>query len=284
MAIIGAQTRLRTRRSPGFAPALPANGEAANLGTKFRLSRYRCGSYQPPRTQLKQQMHITLHQPPYARNHSCRSITGRPVLRAIFAFILALAFIAQSGTILVAEQQPDAQTTSGKKNINNEELEAALEERLRQLDNLYTPIHWADPVNGLAIGGFDPISYFEVGRAIKGNNEFQKAWHGVGWRFQSEGNRILFAASPSVYAPRFAGYDPYAISNGIAAQGNPTIWEIIGGRLYFFHNEVNRYLWHENHQKLAALTNQNWAELATDLPQYKVIARKDRELDFGQPN
>lgn len=218
---------------------------------------------------------------------------SHPLWRGFIGAFLAVAAVALAAIApgplqaqqALAEKNPapvkTQKTTAESDQKNRKKLDAALEEKLRRLDNLYTPIHWSDPANGLAIGGFDPISYFEAGRAIEGNNDHQKAWHGVGWRFQSEGNLILFAASPSVYAPRFAGYDPYAISNGIAAAGKPTIWEIINGRLYLFHNEVNRYLWHENHKKLAAVTHAKWAELSTDLPQYKVIARKDRQLDFG---
>lgn len=138
------------------------------------------------------------------------------------------------------------------------------------LDHLFVPIHWGNPATGLAIGGYDPIAFFEHKTAIKGEEEFEVSWRGTSWRFISEGNLKAFKRSPSIYVPAYAGYDAYALSKGILAEGLPSIWAIMNGRLYLFHTPVNRYLWQERATKLKEKTRKNWTELSIDLPRIKI--------------
>lgn len=145
-----------------------------------------------------------------------------------------------------------------------------VEEKLRALDNLYVPIHWADSVTGLAIAGYDPIAYFEFNTATLGDEEFELVWHGVSWRFMNKGNLDAFKRSPSLYAPRFAGYDAYAVSQGVLSEGRPSVWAIMDGRLHLFHTPVNLHLWREERQKLRSKAQENWENLSLDLPRFKV--------------
>ncbi len=149
--------------------------------------------------------------------------------------------------------------------------ETELEKKLNELDNLYVPIHWSDYITGLAIGGYDPLSYFISQKSVAGDERFQYLWHGVTWQFKSEANLLAFKRTPSVYAPRYAGYDAYAISKGLLSEGLPSIWVIEGGKLYLFHNQVNRYLWQENRRKLNKKIEANWQELSLDIPRFKVF-------------
>ena len=145
-----------------------------------------------------------------------------------------------------------------------------VEEKLRALDNLYVPIHWADSITGLAIAGYDPIAYFEFNTAKLGEEDYETVWHGVSWRFVNKGNLDAFKRSPSLYAPRFAGYDAYAVSQGVLSEGRPSVWAIMDGRLHLFHTPVNLHLWREERQKLRAKAQENWENLSLDLPRFKV--------------
>lgn len=146
-----------------------------------------------------------------------------------------------------------------------------LEKKLHELDNLYVPIHWSDYITGLAIGGYDPLSYFIAQKSEAGDERFQYLWHGVTWQFISKANLLAFKRTPSVYAPRYAGYDPYAISKGILSEGLPSIWVVEGSKLYLFNNQVNRYLWQDNKLKLHKKIEKNWQELSLDIPRFKVF-------------
>jgi YHS domain-containing protein len=97
-----------------------------------------------------------------------------------------------------------------------------------------------DPQSGLAMNGFDPVSYFTDGAPQFGRPDQEARHEGVIWRFRNEGNKAAFLADPEVYMPRYGGYDPIGLGRGLAVAGNPLIWAMVAERLYFFHNEAAR--------------------------------------------
>jgi YHS domain-containing protein len=97
-----------------------------------------------------------------------------------------------------------------------------------------------DPQSGLAMNGYDPVSYFTDATPLFGRPDQESRYAGVIWRFRNEGNKAAFMADPEIYMPRYGGYDPIALGRGVAVAGNPLLWAMVGERLYFFHNEVAR--------------------------------------------
>jgi len=98
----------------------------------------------------------------------------------------------------------------------------------------------ADPQAGIALYGFDPVSYFLAGRAEMGSQDIQLKFTGVTWQFRNEANREAFRAQPDVYVPRFGGYDPVALTRGAPVPGHPALFVIHDGRLYLFQKAENR--------------------------------------------
>jgi YHS domain-containing protein len=60
--------------------------------------------------------------------------------------------------------------------------------------------------NGIALGGYDPVAYFTMGRAVKGSQVYQYEWMGARWLFSKEEHRELFMNDPKKYAPQYGGY------------------------------------------------------------------------------
>ena len=56
---------------------------------------------------------------------------------------------------------------------------------------------------GIAIMGYDSVSYFTEARAVKGSPDFSHEFLGETWHFASAENRDTFAADPVSYAPQF---------------------------------------------------------------------------------
>lgn len=128
------------------------------------------------------------------------------------------------------------------------------------------PKAWQDPATGLAIGGFDPISYFTQRQPLRGSEAFEILWGGATWRFLNPGNQAAFQAHPEIYAPQFAGYDPYALAKGLTTRGHPAIWAIHGDRIYLFHHAANRRLWDEDRDAVNRRAAEKWLVLSRDLP------------------
>lgn len=120
-----------------------------------------------------------------------------------------------------------------------------------------------DQLSGLAIYGFDPVSYFIDGGPRPGRAEFELVWSGVTWRFRSEGNRAAFERDPDVYAPAFGGYDAESVPEGHAVESDPHIFAIISNRLYLFRNAEAR----ENFQSrnMLAAAEAAWPALKATL-------------------
>ena len=128
------------------------------------------------------------------------------------------------------------------------------------------PAVWQDAATGYAVGGYDPIAFFTRGLAIEGQYGIEFAWRGAVWKFRNEGNRLAFERDPAVYAPRYAGYDPYSLAEGRIVQGLPTLWRIYENKLYFFQNVINMRFWAEDPKGVLALAERRWPKMVRKLP------------------
>jgi len=66
------------------------------------------------------------------------------------------------------------------------------------------------PINidadGVALKGYDPVSYFTLGHPEKGQKEYMFEWNNAKWLFSSQEHRVLFQEDPARYAPQYGGY------------------------------------------------------------------------------
>ena len=56
--------------------------------------------------------------------------------------------------------------------------------------------------SGLALKGYDPVSYFVENKPVKGRTEFTAQHEGATYRFASAANRDTFTAAPAKYRAR----------------------------------------------------------------------------------
>jgi hypothetical protein len=124
-----------------------------------------------------------------------------------------------------------------------------------------------NPQTGLAIDGFDPVSYFIDAAALPGRPEFELRYRGAVWRFRNPGNLAAFRDHPSDYEPQFGGYDPVAIGRGAPNPGNPLFWLVELRRLYLFHGNASRDEFQANVKRLAPLAEGKWSDVMKVLAQ-----------------
>lgn len=122
-----------------------------------------------------------------------------------------------------------------------------------------------DPLTGVALEGYDPVSYFTTGAPEHGAPEFEYEWGGVPWYFVSAANRDVFARTPEVYAPMFGGYGSMALARGYLSAGNPRIFAILGTRLFLFYSTGNREAFLVAPRTGFADAEANWQELSKNL-------------------
>lgn len=121
------------------------------------------------------------------------------------------------------------------------------------------------PVNtnrrGVAIDGYDPVSYFVEGQARRGSSEVAMSWGGATWHFAGAENRDAFSADPARYVPAYGGYCAWAASRGKIAPVDPRAWHIENGRLFLNYNaRLNRRFVETASERIAA-GDASWPEL-----------------------
>ena len=99
--------------------------------------------------------------------------------------------------------------------------------------------------DGVAIKGYDPVAYFKDGEALIGQKGLSHRYDGLLWCFADSLNWLTFQSCPKDYLPRYEALCPYAIAQGIASPGDPEVWDIIDGRLYFFADRGSKEDWYE---------------------------------------
>lgn len=119
-------------------------------------------------------------------------------------------------------------------------------------------------VKGVAVGGYDPVAYFKVGKPVKGRGDLSHRHGGVMWRFSSEENRKAFIANPAKYTPQFGGYCAWAVSRGYTAKGSPHAWSIFNGRLYLNYNKAVRSQWSRDKAGNVAKGRANWPKVLSN--------------------
>ncbi len=111
-------------------------------------------------------------------------------------------------------------------------------------ENLFDASHGhhlvADPRTGLAIFGYDPVSYHLDHKAVPGSPDYEFEHDGAIWRFTSEANKAAFAEEPGIYLPLFGGHDATNVAEGRMTWGDPAIFAIVGGRLVLFRDIAAR--------------------------------------------
>ena len=116
-------------------------------------------------------------------------------------------------------------------------------------------------IGGIALGGYDPVSYFRQQKAARGNPEYRLRYNESTWYFTSELHRDLFATNPQQYAPQYGGFCAYAISQGQLVPVDPYAWTIHAGKLYLNYSTRVREAWRANPGRYIEAAAENWEKL-----------------------
>jgi YHS domain-containing protein len=123
-----------------------------------------------------------------------------------------------------------------------------------------------DPLTGVAIEGYDPVTYFIEREPRQGVPDYEYVWSGVSWYFVSAANRDVFARNPEVYAPQYGGHCLMSLSRGYLSDGKPRLYLVEALKLYFFYSTANRDAFLMSKGETLRLAADNWQNLSKGLP------------------
>jgi YHS domain-containing protein len=117
----------------------------------------------------------------------------------------------------------------------------------------------------VAIKGYDPVAYFKLNKAVKGNKNISASHQGIVYYFSSVENREEFKKNPSTYEPQYGGWCAYAMgAKGEKVSIDPETFKIINGKLYlFYHSYFNNTLpsWNKDESNLKTKADANWTKI-----------------------
>lgn len=127
-------------------------------------------------------------------------------------------------------------------------------------------------IEGVAISGYDPVSYHLKTGAQKGRENLLLTHNGSIYYFVSSDNRALFMKDPERYTPAFGGWCAWAMLDGETVEINPQTYKLVNNKTYlfynsFFSNTLNK--WDALAQETGEQNLTNQAESA-----YKVLVKK----------
>ncbi len=122
---------------------------------------------------------------------------------------------------------------------------------------LAAPEVYLAPFTRVAIGGYDPVSYFDGGPR-KGDAKFAATFKRAEYRFANAANLARFKANPAAFVPQYGGYCAWAVAGGYTAKADPLAWKVVNGKLYLNYDANVQKRWAQDVPGNIAKGDKNW--------------------------
>ncbi len=121
--------------------------------------------------------------------------------------------------------------------------------------------------SNIALQGYSPVSYLDLGIAQKGVKQYKSEYQKVVHYFTSAEQKATFDKNPNKYVPQYGGFCAFGIYAGAKFRPDPNKFIVKDGKyfLYLYNLELDaQQLWlaENNHSKLVSVANTNWEKLS----------------------
>jgi YHS domain-containing protein len=112
--------------------------------------------------------------------------------------------------------------------------------------------------NGVALGGYDPVAYFDGGKPTHGIATIFASYDGARYLFATAAHRRAFLMNPKKYVPEFGGFCAVGTSFGEKVDVDPETGEIVKGKLYLNNNQRALDLFNKDQSSTITKAKSNW--------------------------
>ena len=116
----------------------------------------------------------------------------------------------------------------------------------------------------IALQGYSPVSYFESGKAEKGDPAYSADLNGATYFFTSKAQADAFKKEPAKYEPAYGGWCATAIAYGKKVEIDPSNFKIAGGKLLLFYKGLRGDAlkdWNKAEPELTRKADAAWAKI-----------------------
>ncbi len=135
---------------------------------------------------------------------------------------------------------------------------------------------------GLALEGYDPVSFVMDEKAEPGRIELSVEHAGAVYRFATAAHQQAFQKNPDRFLPQYGGFCAVSASMGKLEPVDLSTFSIVDGKLYLQRNAKAVAMWKKNPRRFIAGANKNWPKLekafATSLSHREVNERLELTL------
>ena len=121
--------------------------------------------------------------------------------------------------------------------------------------------------SNIALQGYSPVSYLDLGLAQKGNKNFKSEHEKIVYYFTSAEQKATFDKNPEKYLPQYGGFCAFGCYAGAKFRVDPNKFLVNDGKYYLYLNNIEldaKQLWlaENNHAKLKSIADKNWEKLS----------------------
>lgn len=110
-------------------------------------------------------------------------------------------------------------------------------------------------------GGYDLVSYQTGKKPLPGNGNYLATIDNVNYIFANEENLNIFKANQDKYLPQYGGYCAFGASVGKKFIGDPNVYELVDGKLYFNLDNGIKTLWVKDIPGNIVKADKNWKKI-----------------------
>tara|TARA_B110001454_G_C12723306_1_gene436454 strand:- start:57971 stop:58417 length:447 start_codon:yes stop_codon:yes gene_type:complete len=112
-----------------------------------------------------------------------------------------------------------------------------------------------------ALSGYDPVSYFAQKEPTRGSGMHAHRHKGQDYLFTSAENLAEFKKNPEKYMPQFGGYCAFGAAMGKKFHADPTVFSVVGDKLYLNLNKDIQMKWNEKQAQMIKDADMNWKSI-----------------------
>jgi YHS domain-containing protein len=116
-------------------------------------------------------------------------------------------------------------------------------------------------LNNVILKGYDPVAYFNQGKAVMGNPSITSTYNGATYLFSSREDKAEFDKSPAIFEPQYGGYCAYSMSKGERHDIDPKAFHIYKGKLYVCETPEQMKKFSANIDAYISKADQNWLKI-----------------------
>jgi len=122
-------------------------------------------------------------------------------------------------------------------------------------------VHGKDMEDEPVLGGYCPVAYIALGKAVEGKSDHAVMHEGKTYLFVNADAATAFGKEPAKYLPAYDGYCAYGMSLGKKFDSDPTVFKVVDGRLFLNKNAEVGELFDKDTKALISKADAAWAEM-----------------------